>query len=220
MERPTQTTVVIADDHPVFRRGLRMIIEADANLKIVAEAEDGTTALVRVQETEPDVAVLDVDMPGASGFDVVRDLQKLNLHTEIIFLTMYKDEGLFNKAMDLGVKGYILKDSAISDIVAGIKAAAAGQNYISPPLTTFLVNRSTRRAALVQKQPSLNDLTPAERRILTLIAEQKTSRDIAAELFISVRTVERHRLNICTKLDIHGSNALLKFALEHKHQLL
>ena len=216
----SRTTVVIADDHPVFRRGLRMIIEADADLKIVAEAEDGIAALAQVRETEPEVAVLDVDMPGAGGFDVVRELQKLNLHTQIIFLTMYKDEGLFNKAMDLGVKGYILKDSAIADIVAGIKAAASGQNYISPPLMTFLVNRSTRRSALVQQQPSLNDLTPAERRILTLIAEQKTSRDIAAELFISVRTVERHRLNICTKLDIHGSNALLKFALENKYQLL
>jgi DNA-binding NarL/FixJ family response regulator len=216
----SRTTVVIADDHPVFRRGLRMIIEADADLKIVAEAEDGISALARVREAEPEVAVLDVDMPGAGGFDVVRELRKLNLHTQIIFLTMYKDEGLFNKAMDLGIKGYILKDSAIADIVAGIKAAAAGENYISPPLMTFLVNRSTRRAALVQQQPALNDLTPTERRVLTLIAEQKTSRDIAAELFISVRTVERHRLNICTKLDIHGSNALLKFALENKHQLL
>jgi DNA-binding NarL/FixJ family response regulator len=216
----SRTTVVIADDHPVFRRGLRMIIEADADLKIVAEAEDGISALARVREAEPEVAVLDVDMPGAGGFDVVRELRKLNLHTQIIFLTMYKDEGLFNKAMDLGIKGYILKDSAIADIVAGIKAAAAGENYISPPLMTFLVNRSTRRAALVQQQPALNDLTPTERRVLTLIAEQKTSRDIAAELFISVRTVERHRLNICTKLDIHGSNALLKFALENKHLLL
>lgn len=197
-----------------------MIIEADPDLEIVAEAEDGPTALARIREAEPEVAVLDVDMPGAGGFDVVRELQELNLHTQVIFLTMYKDEGLFNKAMDLGVKGYILKDSAIADIVAGIKAAAAGQNYISPPLMTFLVNRSTRRAALVQQQPSLNDLTPTERRILTLIAGQKTSRDIAAELFISVRTVERHRLNICTKLNIHGSNALLKFALENKHQLL
>jgi len=215
-----EITVVIADDHPVFRRGLRMIIEADAGLKIVAEAEDGVAALASIRESEPDVSVLDVDMPGSGGFDVVRELQKLNLHTQIIFLTMYKDEGLFNKAMDLGVKGYILKDSAIADIVAGIKAAAAGQNYISPPLMTFLVKRSTRRSELVQQQPSINDLTPTERRILTLIAEQKTSRDIAAELFISIRTVERHRLNICTKLDIHGSNALLKFALENKQQLL
>ena len=216
----TEIRIVIADDHPVFRRGLRMIIEADASLKVVAEAEDGITALARIKEEELDVAVLDVDMPQGGGFEVVRDLQKLNLHTEVIFLTMYKDEGLLNRAMDIGVKGYVLKDSAIGDIVAGLKAVAAGQNYISQPLATFLVNRSRRLATFVQQSPSINDLTPTERRILRLIADHKTSREIAAELFISVRTVERLRLNICTKLDLHGSNALLTFALENRQQLL
>jgi DNA-binding NarL/FixJ family response regulator len=216
----TELRILIADDHPVFRRGLRMIIEADASLKVVAEAEDGITALARIKEEEPDVAVLDVDMPQGGGFEVVRDLQKLNLHTEVIFLTMYKDEGLFNRAMDIGVKGYVLKDSAIGDIVASLKAVAAGQNYISQPLATFLVNRSRRLATFVQQTPSINDLTPTERRILRFIAAHKTSREIAAELFISVRTVEHHRANICVKLDLHGSNALIKFAVAHKSELL
>jgi DNA-binding NarL/FixJ family response regulator len=216
----SEIRIVIADDHPVFRRGLRMIIEADASLKVVAEAEDGSAALARIQEQEPDVAVLDVDMPNGGGFEVVRDMQKLNLHTQVIFLTMYKDEGLFNKAMDLGVKGYVLKDSAIGDIVASVKMVAAKQNYISQPLATYLVNRSRRLTDFVQHTPSINDLTPTERRILQLIADHKTSREIAAELFISVRTVERHRLNICDKLNLHGSNALIRFALENKQQLL
>lgn len=122
--------------------------------------------------------------------------------------------------MDLGVKGYILKDSAVTDIVASIKAVAAGENYISAPLATYLVNRSRRRAAFAQQKPSINDLTPTERQILKLIAEHQTSPQIAAELFISVRTVERHRLNIGTKPDLHGSNALLTSALENKQQLL
>jgi DNA-binding NarL/FixJ family response regulator len=216
----SEIRIVIADDHPVFRRGLRMIIEADASLKVVAEAGNGLDALARIREEEPDVAVLDVDMPEAGGFEVVREMQKLNLHTEAIFLTMYKDEGLFNKAMDMGVKGYVLKDSAIGDIVASVKAVAAGQNYISQPMATYLVNRSRRLREFVQQTPSINDLTPTERRILRLIADSKTSREIAAELFISIRTVERHRLNICDKLDIHGSNALIRFALENKQQLL
>ena len=211
--------VVIADDHPVYRRGLGVVIAADPALKIVAEAEDGDAALARVREEEPDVAVLDVDMPHKGGFEVVREMRPLNLRTAVIFLTMYKDEGLFNTAMDLDVKGYILKDSAVADIVAGIKAVAAGQNYISSPLATYLVNRGRRRTALVEHKPSLNDLTPAERRVLRLTAENKTSREIAAELFISPRTVERHRLNIAAKLDLHGSNALIRFALENKHQL-
>ena len=212
--------IVIADDHPVFRRGLRTIVEAEPSLKVVAEAEDAVTALARIRAEEPDVAILDIDMPNGGGFEVVREIQKLSLPTQVIFLTMYKDEGLFNKAMDMGVKGYVLKDSAIADIVASVKTVAAGQNYISQPLTTYLVNRSRRLAAFVQQTPSINDLTPTERRILSFIADHKTSKEIAAELFISVRTVERHRLNICDKLNIHGSNALVRFALENKRQLL
>ena len=212
--------VVIADDHPVYRRGLGLVIAADPGIELVAEADDGASALARIREATPDVAVLDVDMPHKGGFDVVRELQKLKLQTKVIFLTMYKDEGLFNTAMDLGVNGYILKDSAVTDIVASIKAVAAGENYISAPLTTYLVNRSRRRSAFVGQKPSINDLTPTERHILKLIAEHKTSPEIAAELFISVRTVERHRLNIGTKLELHGSNALLTFALENKQQLL
>lgn len=212
--------IVIADDHPVFRRGLRMIIEAETSFKVIADVEDGNAALKQIHEQKPDVAVLDVDMPNGGGFEVVRDLQKLNLHTQIIFLTMYKDEALFNKAMDLGVKGYVLKDSAIDDIIASIKTVASGQNYISQPLATYLINRSRRQTSFDQQTPSINKLTPTERRILRLIADQKTSRDIAAELFISIRTVERHRLNICDKLDLHGSNALMRFALENKQQLL
>src|SRR5215470_6496772 len=211
--------IVIADDHPVFRRGLRTIVEAEPSLKVVAEAEDAVTALARIRAEEPDVAILDIDMPNGGGFEVVREIQKLSLPTQVIFLTMYKDEGLFNKAMDMGVKGYVLKDSAIGDIVAGVKTVAAGQNYISQPLATYLVNRSRRLKEFVQQTPSINDLSPTERRVLRLIAENKTSREIAAELFISVRTVERHRFNICTKLDIHGSNALIRFALENKQLL-
>jgi DNA-binding NarL/FixJ family response regulator len=212
--------IVIADDHPIFRRGLRTVIETAASLKVVAEADDGVTALERIQSEEPDVAILDVDMPNKGGFEVVREMQRLGLSAQVVFLTMYNDEGLFNKAMDLGVKGYVLKDSAIADIVASVKAAATGRNYISQPLATYLVNRGKRREAFVQQKPSIKDLTPAEHNILKLIADNKTSKEIAAELFISVRTVERHRLNICEKLNIHGSNALMRFALENKQQLL
>lgn len=211
--------ILIADDHPVFRRGLGMIIQSDARLKIVAEAGDGKEALDLIVKLEPDVAALDVNMPELTGFDVVRELRKLNLATEIVFLTMHKDEAMFNTALDLGVKGYLLKESAIDNIAAGIKAVAAGENFISPELATFLFNRSRRNAAFVAAKPSLNDLTTTERRILKMIAENQTSRDVAENLCISVRTVERHRQNICDKLEIHGSNALIKFALANKEQL-
>jgi DNA-binding NarL/FixJ family response regulator len=211
--------ILVADDHPVFRRGLRMIIQSDERINIVAEADNGKDALELIKSSEPDVAVLDVNMPQMTGFDVVRELRKINLATEFIFLTMHKDEAMFNTALDLGVKGYLLKESAIEDIAAGIKAVAAGENFISPSLATFLFNRSRRNATFTEVKPTLNELTVTERRILKMIAEDKTSREIADQLSISVRTVERHRQNICDKLEIHGSNALMKFALANKEQL-
>ena len=212
--------IIVADDHPVFRRGLAMMIATDGKLKVIAEASDGSIALELIQKLQPDIAVLDVNMPEMTGFDVARELQKLNLATDIIFLTMHKDEGMFNTALDLNVKGYLLKESAVEDIVTGIKIVAKGENFISPQLTSFLFNRSRRNFGSNEKTLTINDLTPTEHRVLKLISEEKTSREIAEMLFISVRTVERHRENICTKLDIHGSNALLKFAILHKNELL
>jgi len=214
-----EISILIADDHPVFRRGLRMIIQSDQQLRIVAEAEDGKTALELINRSTPDVAVLDVNMPEMTGFEVVRELRKTQLTTEFIFLTMHKDEAMFNTSMDLGVKGYLLKESAVEDITEGIKAVAAGENFISAALATFLFNRSRRNATFVAAKPAINDLTATERRVLKMIADDKTSREIADQLSISVRTVERHRQNICDKLEIHGSNALMKFALANKEQL-
>lgn len=212
--------VLIADDHPVYRRGLRHVISAAPTLELVGEAEDGDAALAVIRDEQPHVAVLDIDMPHKDGFEVVRELERLKSDTKVILLTMHKEEGMFNTALDLGVKGYVLKDSAITDIVSSIEAVAVGENYVSPALATYLVKRIRRRTTLVERKPSINDLTPAERHILKLIAEHKTSREIAAELSISVRTVEHHRMNIGTKLDLHGSNALIKFAIENKQELL
>jgi DNA-binding NarL/FixJ family response regulator len=216
---PQEISILIADDHPVFRRGLRMIIQSDQQLKIIAEADDGKSALELINQSTPDVAVLDVNMPEMSGFEVVRELRKTKLTTEFIFLTMHKDEAMFNTSMDLGVKGYLLKESAVEDITDGIKAVAGGENFISAALATFLFNRSRRNATFVAAKPSINDLTATEHRVLKMIADDKTSREIADQLSISVRTVERHRQNICDKLEIHGSNALMKFALANKEQL-
>ena len=158
-------------------------------------------------------------MPKLDGFGVARELQKLKLPVEIIFLTIHSAEDLFNEAMDLGAKGYLLKESAISEIVDSIKAVAAGKHYLSPSISSYLIRRSTRASDLVKNKPSLDNLTQTERRILQLIAGDKSSKEIAEELFINYRTVENHRNNICQKLDIHGHNALLKFALQNKSQL-
>lgn len=212
-------TVMIADDHPIFRRGLREVIEGGGGLAVVGEAGDGEAALRLAEEKRPAVAVLDIDMPRLSGFELVGEFGRRHLPVAVVFLSMHKDESMFNGAMRLGVRGYVLKDSAATDIVAGIRAVAAGQHFISPALSTYLVKRGDRLAALAREQPGLGVLTPAERRVLKLIADNKTSREIAAELFVSHRTVENHRTNICQKLGLHGSHSLLKFALEHKSEL-
>src|SRR5678815_882290 len=122
--------VLIADDHPIFRQGLRQVIESDSRLKIVGEAEDGQSALERIKSSGADVAVLDVEMPDMDGFEVARTLRQQKSPVAVIFLTMYKDERFFNAALDLGVKGYVLKDSAINEIIGGIKAVASGQDYV------------------------------------------------------------------------------------------
>ena len=215
----SEIQIIIADDHPIFRRGLRAIVEQEPNLKVVAEADNGEAALGYIYEYEPDVAVLDLDMPGKDGFEIVRAMQAKRLAVEIIFLTMHNSESIFNAALDLGIKGYVLKDSAMPEIIDGIKAVAGGRNYVSPQLSTYRANRGRRTAALLQQAPGLNDLTPAERHILKLIADEKTSQQIADELFISIRTVDRHRANICLKLNLHGTNALVKFAVVNKSDL-
>ena len=215
----TDIRVLIADDHPIVRQGLRQVIEADPQLKVVAEAGDGQTALERIQTLQPEIAVLDIDMPEMDGFAIARALREQELNTAVIFLTIHREEDFFNEALDVGAKGYVLKDSATTDIVAAIRAVARGEHYTSPALTSSLVNRRQRAADLRQQKPTLNDLTSAERRILQLIADYKTSREIADELCISYRTVETHRTNICQKLDLHGSHTLMKFALAHKAEL-
>ncbi|MEP7337097.1 MAG: response regulator transcription factor [Acidobacteriota bacterium] len=215
----TEIRIVIADDHPIFRRGLRNLIESDPRLKIVGEAEDGETALQQIRASRPQLAILDVAMPGKDGFEVIRAVREEGLGTTVIFLTMHQDERFFNAAMDRGAKGYVLKDGAVNDILASIKAVAAGQNFISPVLSTYLLNRNARTASLVARKPSLNNLTETERRVLQWIAANQTSKEIAEALHISIRTVEKHRANICQKLELRGSHALLSFALEHKSEL-
>jgi DNA-binding NarL/FixJ family response regulator len=211
--------VLIADDHPIFRKGLREVIEAEAGFRCVGEAADGEAALDAIARVQPQVVVLDIQMPKADGFAVVRAIRERRLPVRVVFLTMYDDEDVLNHALDLGVDGYVLKESAANDIVGAIRTVATGGSYISPSSAGYLLARRARAADLVTQTPGVQDLTPAERRILKLIAQHKTSKDIAGALFVSYRTVENHRQNICQKLGIHGSNGLLKFAIEHKSQL-
>lgn len=211
--------VVIVDDHPLFRHGLRQLLEGDGRFAVVGEAGDGAAGANVIEELRPDIAVLDLSMPGLAGLEVAQRLKDERCPTRIVILTMHKDAETFNRAMDLDVLGFVLKENAVSDIAHCLAAVGRGEHYISPSISGYLLRRRSRAEGLAARQPGLADLTKAERRILGLIAEKKTSRQIAAELFISPRTVEAHRANICGKLALHGSHCLLQFALENRSAL-
>ncbi len=212
--------VLIADDHPIFSRGLRQVLSGDPAFELVAEAQDGEAALQQIETQRPDIAVLDIDMPKKDGFDVVRAMEERKLSSAVVFLTMHKDEELFNGAMNLGVRGYVLKESAFSELVESIKAVVAGHHFVSPSLSTYLLNRRKRHEALTEERPGLKELTAAERRVLQLIAAGMSTSDIARELCVSIRTVENHRAHICGTLSLQGRDALLRFALTYKSALL
>ena len=207
----SQYTIVIADDHPIVRSGIRFVL-AKEGFRILHEADNGDIALQFIRQSKPDIVVLDVEMPVMDGFAVARAVQEENLPSNLIFMTMHGDERTFNKAMEYDVRGFVLKDNAVTDVVKAIRAVMEGKHYISPSLSDFLM----RGKKSTPSGTDLSVLTPTEQTILKKIAEQKTTKTIAEELFISPKTVEKHRSNICTKLDLRGAYALLKFALDNK----
>lgn len=211
--------LLIVDDHPVFRRGLREIIEEHPCFSIVGEASDGESGLRLALERHPDIAVVDIDMPGQSGFDMARSLRRLNSSVKVAFLTMYRDEEIFNMALDLGARAYVLKENAADDIVSALHKVSQGEIFLCQSVHDIGKRRTDAVRALLLSKPQLESLTPAERRILRLIAEDRTTKEIALFLRISFKTVENHRASICDKLNIHGSHSLLKFALDHKSHL-
>jgi DNA-binding NarL/FixJ family response regulator len=212
-----QIRIVLADDHPVVLRGLKMSVEEDRRNIVVGEAPNGEKALAYIQNLQPDLAILDIDMPKLDGFAVARETGRLKLPTKIIFLTLHNDEKVFDAAMKLGVKGYLLKESAMQEIAAAIESVVSERTYISSAIAAQVMER--RHKVPSSADSMLGRLTPTERKVLKMITEGKASKEIADELSIHYRTVENHRVNACRKLGIEGTNALLRFALQHKENL-
>lgn len=210
-------TVVIADDHPLMRQGIRTVLEHSGSIRVVQESENGERALDAIRQLRPTVAVVDVEMPKVDGFEVVRQVVREGLETSVVFLTMYRDALVFNKALDAGARGYVLKENATTEILHAVETVSSGSFYVSPTISEFLVQRSGRNATA--RRRGLELLTPAERSVLRLLAEMKTSQQIAEQLGISAKTVSNHRNNVAEKLDLRGTHALLKFAIEHRADL-
>ncbi|MEO8664578.1 MAG: response regulator transcription factor [Ignavibacteria bacterium] len=216
MNKDKKIRIIIADDHPIFRNGLKQVIEEEVSIEIIGIADNGEKAFDIVRELKPDIALLDIDMPKMTGLQVLKKLNENKIDTKVIFLTVFASEDIFDEAMDLGTCGYVLKDCAVNDIVECIHKVNEENYYLSPSISNFLVSRRDKVKKLEKDNPMLNNLTKTEMLILRLIAGDKTSKEIANELFISFKTVENHRTNISNKLNLKGSHSLVKFAIRNK----
>ena len=210
-----EATILIVDDHPLLRHGLRDVIGQSSRFKIVGEAPDGQEALRQLACLKPQMVILDIDMPRLNGLETLRAIRELPFAVKAIILTMYKEEDMFNAAMDLGAKAYVLKENAANEIVAALEKVDQGETFVSAMMFEAGQRRSERVRQLLLSKPQIEALTPAERRILKLIGEDYTSKEIAGLLKLSVRTVDNHRQHICNNLKLHGTHSLLKFAFDN-----
>lgn len=199
--------IIVADDHPLFLKGLKDTLADETDFEILDSASNGQEALAKITALQPDVATLDLDMPLMNGIEVAKVLLKDYKNIKIVLLSMHKDADIIRAAMALGINAYVFKDDAVNDLVAAIRVVNEGGHYIS-------VDNTQALAFVNDNNELIGDLTKMEKLILKEIALQKTTKQIADENFISTKTVENHRANICRKLNLSGNNALLKFALK------
>jgi DNA-binding NarL/FixJ family response regulator len=203
------------DDHPLLRRGVCDAIAENPRFQIIGEASDGHEAMRLVTSLKPQIAVVDIDMPRLNGLEMLRALRQLSFPVQTIILTMFKEEDMFNAALDLGALAYVVKDNAANDVLAALEKVTRGETFFSSILWEAGQRRSDRVQQLLLSKPQIETLTPSERRILKLVGQDYTSKEIANSLNLSVRTVDNHRQNICHKLNLHGTHSLLKFAFDN-----
>jgi two-component system response regulator NreC len=205
--------ILLVDDHEIVRTGLRMMLLAEDDLDIVGEVNSGEEALQAVKDLKPNVVLMDVAMPGIGGIEATRKIKTANADTAVLALTMHEDEQYFFEMLNAGASGYIPKRAAPDDLVSAIRVVNQGNVFLYPTLAKLLVKDFLDRAES-GSTPVLEDLTPREREVLTHIAEGYTNREIAENLVISVKTVDRHRENIMQKLNLHNRVELVKYAIE------
>ena len=211
-----QKTLLIADDHPIFRQGMKQILEPVKWLRIVAEAESGDSALTQIKYLKPDLAILDLAMPGMDGLEVLEQARLYHPDMIATIVTSYDDKAYLDRALELGARAYVVKDGAAENMVHCLEAVRRGEIYISPSLG----GRTPKLPRLdIGESPSLDLLTETERIVLAEVAQFQTSKEIARELGVSYRTIQNHRANICAKLDLKGSHQLMSFAREHSEML-
>jgi two-component system response regulator NreC len=209
----TKIRLILADDHAVVRSGLRMLLEAQPDIDIVAEAETGIEAVEKTRELQPDIVLMDIQMPGLNGIEATKQIKKLAPDTAVLALTMYEDDQYFFEMLHAGASGYVPKRAAPDELLTAIRSVGRGDVFLYPSLASRLVQDYLKRADSNDQPLIYDDLTPREREVLILIAEGLSNAEIAQELVISIKTVDRHRENIMRKLNLHSRVDLVKYAL-------
>ncbi len=208
--------VIVADDHHLVRQGIRSLLEQASDIEVIGEAGDGLEAIELAQRLKPDVIVMDIVMPYLNGTQAAERLRQLPHPPRVILLSMYSDPTLVQQALKSGVRGYLLKRCVVEELLLAVRAAARGEIYLSPTISTMLVNGDAGVTNQPSGSPSLQRLTPREVEVLKLIADGKTSARIGQLLGISEKTVEKHRSSLMEKLDIHDIAGLVRFAIKNQ----
>lgn len=208
--------VLLADDHTLFRQGVRHLLSSEADLEVAGEVSNAADAMEKSAELKPDVVLMDVAMPGSSSFEAARQIKRNRPETKVLFLTMYDDEDYLVEAMEVGASGYVLKDSPATQLLSAVRDVHRGGSYLSPRMLAQLVDDFRTRVKSSTRAPRFSTLTPREKEVIKMLAEGQSVKEIACALNLSVKTVEAHKFNLMRKLDIHNKAQLVQYAIQKK----
>lgn len=207
--------ILLAEDHGIVRDGLRMLLQSQPDLAVVAEASNGREAVARAKETQPDVAILDISMPELSGLEATRLIKTESPETRVLILTMHESDEYFFRALEAGASGYVLKKAATQDLIAATRAVARGEAFLYPSVAKKLISDYLQRVQSGSEQTGYSSLSEREREILLLIAEGSSNQQIADRLSVTTSTVQTHRAHILEKLGLQTTADLIKYAVQH-----
>jgi DNA-binding NarL/FixJ family response regulator len=206
--------LLVADDHKIFRQGIKKLLDEESDMSIVGEAADGREAVQKATELKPDVILMDIAMANLNGLEATKKIKKVLPSARVIMLTMHKNEEYILQSFQAGASGYILKEGAVEELVSAIRSIYQDKSFLSPTISKTLIDAYLRKMETGKTETPFDLLTDREREVLQLIAEGYTNREVAKALFISVKTVEAHRAHIMQKLNIHDIAKLVKYAIQ------
>jgi two-component system response regulator NreC len=208
--------VLLADDHTLFRQGIRNLLSTEPDMQVVGEVSNAGDAMQKAAELRPDVVLMDIGMPGFSSFEATRNIKKGRPETKVLFLTMYDDEDYLVEGMEVGGNGYVLKDCPAAQLLSAIRDVQRGGSYLSPRMLSQLVDDFRSRVKTANRLPRFATLTAREKEVLKMLAEGQSVKEIACALNLSVKTIEAHKFNLMRKLDIHNKAQLVQYAIQKK----